>query len=100
MLGKGVRSTTKVPLDAIVACVIVESGVSEELLRGPSRNRDVAEVRAMIGWLNWRLGSGSIAEAASYFQRDPSTLSRHIGNIDAKAARSERLQKTLDGLAH
>jgi chromosomal replication initiation ATPase DnaA len=32
--------------------VSAEYGVEEEELRGPSRNRVVCEVRAVIGWLS------------------------------------------------
>jgi chromosomal replication initiation ATPase DnaA len=72
-------------------------GVEEEALRGPSRNRAVCEARAVIGWLNWRLESSSITDVASYFQRESSTFSRHIGKIDAKAKNSDKLRDRLNG---
>jgi len=69
VLGKKVHSLPDVSLDVIVAYVSAEYGVSEEELRGPSRNRIVSEARAVIGWLSRRLGASSIKDVAIYFQR-------------------------------
>ena len=85
VLGQRIRSTPEVSLDDIVTYVSAEFGVNEEELRGPSRTRVVCEARAVIGWLSWRLESDSITGVANYFQRESSTFSRHIGNIDAKS---------------
>lgn len=85
------------PLEEIVAYVSSEYGVCEKELRGPSRNRVVSEARAVIGWLGWRLGAGSVKDMAIYFQRESSTFSRHIGKIDAKARNSNQLRDRLNG---
>jgi len=45
----------------------------------------ISEARAVIGWLSRRLGTDSTKDVASYFRRESSTFSRHIGKIDAKA---------------
>ncbi len=77
--------------------VSAEYGVSEEELRGPSRNRVVCEARAVMGWLSQRLGAGSIKDVAIYFQRESSTFSRHIGKIDTKAKNSDKLRDRFNG---
>jgi len=74
-----------------------EYGISEEVLRGSSRNRVVSEARALIGWLGSQLGASSITQAANYFQRDSSTFSRHIGNLDTKAKNSDAIRNQLSG---
>jgi len=96
VLGKKVHSLPDVSLDDIVAYVSAEYGVSEEELRGPSRNHRVSEARAVIGWLSRRLRASSITDVALYFQRAPSTFSRHIGKMDTKAKSSEILRDKLD----
>ncbi len=96
VLGNRVRSSPEVSLEEIVAYVSSEYDVREEELRGPSRNRVVSEARAVIGWLNRRLGAGSIKDVAVYFQRESSTFSRHIGKIDAKAKHSDQLRDRLN----
>ncbi len=95
VLGKKAQSLPEVSLDEIVAYVGAEYGVSVDELRGPSRNRMVSEARAVIGWLSRRLGTGTIKDVAIYFQRDPSTVSRHIGTIAAKAKNSDDLRERI-----
>ncbi len=96
VLGKTYQISQEVALSDIVVKVCEEYGVSEEELRGPSRNRAISEARAVIGLLARRLGGNTIKEVAHYFQRDASTFSRQIGNIDAKAKNSGRLRERLD----
>jgi chromosomal replication initiation ATPase DnaA len=97
ILGKRIQPTPEVSLNEIVTYVSAEYAVNEEDLRGPSRNRVVCEVRAVIGWLSWRLESSSITDVAIYFQRESSTFSRPIRKIDAKAKNSDRLRDKLKG---
>lgn len=96
VLGKRVESWPEVSLEEIIATVIADYGISEQALRGPSRNRVVSEARAVIGWLSRRLGAGSIKDVATNFQRESSTFSRHIGKIDSTVNHSEQLQERLD----
>ena len=96
VLGRKTQVAPKVPLEKIVSYVSTELGVKEEELRGPSRNRTLSEARAVIGWLGRQLGSGSIKDVASYFRRESSTFSRHIGTIDAKTRDSDQLRRQLN----
>jgi hypothetical protein len=97
VLGQRVESAPQVSLDEIVAYVSAEYAVSEEQLRGPSRDRVVCEARAVTGWLSRRLRAGSIKDVAIYFQRESSTFSRQIGKIDAQARHSDQLRDRLSG---
>ena len=72
-----------VALSAIIGCISEAYEVSKEDLRGPARTRVLAEARRTIGWLARHFGAATIQEVAAYFHRDASTLSRHIGKIDA-----------------
>ena len=96
ILGQPVEPSPKVSLGEILAAVSAEYGVSEEDLRGPSRNRVISEARAVIGWLSRRLGTDSTKDVASYFRRESSTFSRHIGKIDAKAKHSDQFRDRLN----
>ncbi len=97
VLGKRVQPSPKVSLQVISAYVCSQYDVSEEELRGPSRNRVISEARAVIGWLSRRLSAGSIKDVAIYFRRDSSTVSRQIGNIGAKEKNSDELRDRLNG---
>ncbi len=97
VLGKKVQSSPEVSLEEIVTYVSAGYGVSEEELRGPSRNRVASEARAVIGWLNRRLGTGLIKDAAVYFHRESSTFSRQVGKIDARSRSSEEFRGVLNG---
>ena len=91
-----------VSLDEIVVHVSRAYELSEEEPRGPSRNRVVSEARSVVGWLNRRLEAGSITDVATYFRRDPSTFSRHVGKLELLAARYApwcHLQQTTQSLA-
>jgi hypothetical protein len=95
ILHKPVPNQPDVSLDTIVAYVSRQYAVSEEDLRGASRNRMLSEARSVVGWLSCRLKVASIKDVASYFRRDPSTFSRHVGKIDGKLKASEELQNRL-----
>lgn len=97
VLGKSVKTLPNVSLEEILAYVSADYGVSEEELRGPSRRRVVSEARAVIGWLSRQLGACSIKDVATYFKRESSTFSRHIGRIDAEAKNSNELLDRLNG---
>lgn len=96
VLGQRVRYSPKASLDDIVTFVAAEYGVSEEELRGASRNRVVSEARSVIGYLSQRLGASSIQDVAIYFQRESSTFSRNIGKIDNKAKQSDKFRDRLN----
>jgi hypothetical protein len=96
VLNKPDQNRRDVSLDEIVAYVSREYAVSEEDLRGPSRQRTISEARSVIGWLSRRLEAGSIKDVATYFQRESSTFSRHVGKIDTEAKVSDKLRNRLN----
>ena len=96
VLGQRVEPSPEVSLDELLAAVSAEYGVSEVDLRGPSRKRVICEARAVIGWLSQRLRTCSIKDVATYFRREASTFSRHIGNIDVKAKHSDQFRDRLN----
>jgi hypothetical protein len=97
ILNTPVRNRRDVSLDEIVAYVSREYEVSEDDLQGPSRQRTLSEARSVIGWLSRRLGASSIKDVATYFQRESSTFSRHVGKIDAGVKTSDKLRNRLNG---
>ena len=48
-------------------------------------NCDAAKARAIIGYLARKLDAASLTDVAAYFQRDVSTLSRQVGEIEKQA---------------
>ena len=79
----------KIKLAAIVAYVCKQHKVSEKELRLPSRRRDYAEIRGIIGLLAVQLKAAPLTEVAEHFNRDLSTLSRIVRNVEKKSAQSE-----------
>ena len=89
------RPQAVVPLSTIIRFICEKYDVREKALRSPNRRRVHAHARGMIGWLARYFGTGSIQEVATYWNRDPSTLSRHMGKIDASLSGKERLSPQL-----
>ena len=63
---------------------------------------DTAKARAIIGYLARKLDAASLTEVAAYFQRDVSTLSRQVGEIEKRATSSPemkgRIKKYIDAI--
>lgn len=95
VLGLENKRRPEVALAAIIRCLCENCGVCEEALRGPARTRSLAEARRLIGWLARHFGTASTQEVATYFHRDASTLSRHLGKIDAGMRGSDGLTPQL-----
>ncbi len=94
--GKVEHRLPNITLDEIVSCVIKDHAIDDDELRGLSRNRQLSEIRVVIGWLARQLKVATIKEVACYFQRDPSTFSRHIGIADSKLKKSEKFRHRLN----
>ena len=72
--------------------VAAETGQSLAELRGPGRRRDLSEARAIAAYAGKRVGGISLARAARYFRRDPSTLVRDVGQLEEALKDSGELQ--------
>lgn len=97
VIGKIEPKLPRLTLDDIVSCVIKDYAIDNDELRGVSRNRQISEIRVIIGWLARQLKAATIKEVACYFQRDASTFSRHLGLADSKMKKSEKFKHMLDG---
>ena len=95
--GKIEHKPPMLTLDDIVSCVMKDHAIDKDELRGASRNRKLSEIRAMIAWIARQLKTATIKEAASYFQREASTFSRHVGVVDSKMKKSRKLKRRLNG---
>ncbi|MBU0484182.1 MAG: transposase [Proteobacteria bacterium] len=79
----------EIKLAAIIAYVCEQHNVDEKELRHPSRRRDYAELRGVIGLLAVQLKAAPLAEVAKHFNRDISTLSRIVHNVEKKFGKSK-----------
>ncbi len=73
-------------LDHIVAYVCKRSGLIEEELSRPGKNRLASQARALIGWLAASSGSASLSEVARRLKRDVSSVSRAVTHFERIAA--------------
>lgn len=79
----------KIKLATIIAYVCEQHNVDEEELRHLSRRRNYAEIRGVIGLLAVKLKAAPLAEVAKHFNRDLSTLSRIVHNVEKKFNKSK-----------
>jgi len=79
----------KIKLASIVAYVCKQHQVTEKELRLPSRRRDYAKVRGIIGFLTVQLKAAPLTEVAEHLNRDLSTLSRIVRNVEKQSDQSE-----------
>ena len=85
----------KIKFEKIVSYICDQYKVNEQDLQYMSRRRDYSEIRGIIGWLAVQLKAGPLVEVASYFNRDLSTLSRVVRNLEKKANRSKEYSELL-----
>ncbi len=89
------RVTRKPSLDAIIKYVCRQNNVTEKELRSLSRKRKLSEIRGIIGWFVTRLEASTLSEVAKRFNRDLSTISRAVRNIEERKLKSETLDTGL-----
>ncbi len=70
--------------------------ITPSALAGPSRRRDLAQARALIGWLVLQTGATTFAEMGARFNRDATTLSRQVGHIELESRSSAAYAKDLN----
>lgn len=91
------RTTARKPhLDAIVTHICKKSGITEKELSAPSRQRNFAVLRGIIGWLARHFESASLSDVAKRFNRDPATISRAVRNIEERRFESKELQERIE----
>lgn len=94
--GKKAPSIPKITLNEIVACVLKDYEVKVDEVRSASRNRQLSEIRVLIGWIAIQLKAASVKEVADYFQRDASTFSRHVAIVESKREKSKKFKYRLN----
>ena len=73
-------------LDHIVAYMCQGSGLIEQELSRPGKNRLASQARALIGWLAASSGGASLSQVARRLKRDVSSVSRAVTQIERIAA--------------
>ena len=82
-------------LDAIVAAVADACGVAEAEMAGPSRARHLSQARGLAGLIARETGAAPLSALAARFGRDPTSLSRVLGHLEARAAQEPDLAKRI-----
>ena len=73
-------------LDHIVAYVCQDSGLIEQELTRPGKNRLASQSRALIGWLAASSRSANLSQVARRLKRDVSSVSRAVTQLERIAA--------------
>ena len=94
----GERPETPPPLDAIIAIAAGEYGVAAADLAGPSRARHLSAARGLACLLARETGAAPLSALAARFGRDPSSLSRVRGHLEASAKRDPALAERIERL--
>ena len=82
----------KPPTPAAVTRAVCEAyGMTRKELAGPSRSRRLSEARAVAALLARDTGAATLAAMAARFKRSPSSLSRVLRNLEARAATDRKL---------
>ena len=96
------RRVKKKPLEKVLEGLARQMKVSTEALRGPDRSWRVSRARILVAYVLVREGGYGVAELASYFGRDQTTISSSISRFSEKARRepevleeAERLERLL-----
>ncbi len=85
ILGSAAAPAHKRPaLGTLVRRVCRAYGVKESDLMAPGRRRDLAEARALVGYLAMVLGSAALTAVGKHFGRDVATLSNGVRRLSEK----------------
>ncbi len=94
----GKRPENPPALDAIVEAVAGEYGVAAADLAGPSRARHLSQARGLACLLARETGAAPLSALAARFGRDPTSLSRVLGHLEARAAQEPDLARRIERL--
>ena len=98
MVEAGERPENPPTLDAIIAIAAGEYGVAAAELAGPSRARHLSAARGLACLLARETGAAPLSALATRFGRDPSSLSRVLGHLEASAKRDPALAERIERL--
>ena len=84
-----------ITLGEIVSEVSTVLNISTDLFYSPSRNRQGALGRSIVGYLGRKLGGHQIKRTAEHFNRDPVVISQGIKRLESKLNKGEGFAKTM-----
>jgi len=82
-------------LGEIVSEVSTVLNISTDLFYSPTRNRQGALGRIIVGYLGRKLGGHQIKGTAEHFNRDPVVISQGIKRLESKLNKGESFAKTM-----
>lgn len=85
-------------LDQLITIACADYKIDNKDLFSVSRNRQLSELRQVIGWLALKSGLFTLTEVADCFGRDLTTLSRGVRRLDDKAKADKKLARKLSRL--
>ncbi|MCP4750005.1 MAG: hypothetical protein GY866_03875 [Proteobacteria bacterium] len=91
------KKSTRIELSTISQAVCRYYRIEETVLMKRQQLRMPAQIRAYVAFL-FTENSGSIREAARYYARDISTLSRQLVNLKQRLTSDSELQEEMDQL--
>jgi len=84
-----------ITLGEIVSEVSSSLNISTDLFYSPTRNRQGALGRSIVGYLGRKLGGHQIKRIAEHFNRDPVVISHGIKRLESKLNKGEGFAKTM-----
>jgi len=96
----GVRGVFRYQLSIpeIVTGVVSGLGLSRELIYSPSRNREGAFGRWVVGYLAKHLTSYSLKSVAEHFGLDPVAISQGVGKLESRLREDKTLRGKINGV--
>lgn len=86
----------KYQMDEIINVVCERYSVETELIRSKSRNRRLAGIRKLIGYLVVEYGEVTLSEYSKWVERDITTMSREINGIRESIKGDKRLRRKIN----
>lgn len=85
------RWKRKVTVGEIVSCVCQQFSLKEQMLLGLGKDRGLSKVRAIAAWLVLDSGVLTLAELSKWVNRDPSTLSTSVRDLERQSQTDTQL---------
>lgn len=88
----------KPDVNAIITAVKKLYDISDDRLKAQGRERMAAEARGLAAWATLELSCGKLTELALHVERDPSTLTCAVRNIEKRREKDPQLLEKMDQL--
>jgi len=96
VLPKKARTRKPPSLSVIVAHVCRSASMSEAAVKAPGKGRAAAHARALTGWLAMKSKAATLTRVAVFFDRELSTLSHAVSNLEERSRNSESFANALN----